>query len=174
MLVVNRVPPGDAGLGAFFDVQVQFPARTLRFSWRGQRVVEGRTRLQANVWHHVVAQAAAHGGCEWCGRLTLYVNGAQDHVWGYVQRGIRVTDDEDEDEDDEYREDREREQGRATNDHLDDDEQSSGVVRPRVFDVAMLHGHPGEWTALKDNQNVPSHRQQQRHRPVWDAEFARK
>jgi hypothetical protein len=26
----------------------------------------------------------------WCGRLSLYVNGALDHVWGYVENSNSV------------------------------------------------------------------------------------
>ena len=51
VLLVNRVPPGEDA--SFFSVHVQFPERTLRFAWRGQDVVVGRTRLQAGMWHHV-------------------------------------------------------------------------------------------------------------------------
>ena len=64
------------------------------------------------------------------------MNGAQDHVWGYVDDPATVT--------------------------------------PRVYDIAMLHGHPGE-TASSSSRRKGSKGEgvkQHAHTPVWDAEFA--
>jgi hypothetical protein len=77
-------------LSLFLPIQVQYPTRNLAFKWRGQDIVVGRTRLESKVWHHVVASYSSNGGCVWCGRLSLYVNGALDHVWGYVENSNSV------------------------------------------------------------------------------------
>ena len=84
---VNNVPPeaDQTSRKSFFDVTVSFPSRTVRFGWGGQRTVNGRTRLEARVWHHIAVSFSRHGGCHWCGRMSLFVNGALDHVWGYVE-----------------------------------------------------------------------------------------
>jgi len=88
VLFVNNA---GADAESFFDVRVSYPSRHLTFKWRGQDAVVGRSRLESKRWHHVVASYSSNGGCAWCGRLSLFVDGALDHVWGYVEHAHQAS-----------------------------------------------------------------------------------
>jgi hypothetical protein len=83
-----------------FDITLERPDRTLTFRLHGADeaissdenrddnlvIAHGRTRLTAGVWHHVAAVYAQRQGCEWCGRVHLFLDGALDNVWSPVQK----------------------------------------------------------------------------------------
>jgi hypothetical protein len=84
-----------------FQLNLELPDRLLVFRvrkaerhHRGKKHVPteivSRTRLEAGVWHHVVAVHTARAGCRWCGRQFLYVNGMQDNIWGHIESNISL------------------------------------------------------------------------------------
>lgn len=101
VVLLAEAGPGANGRSvSAFELAVTFPKRVIDFGIRLgsdtsastdhiEKLV-ARTELSANEWHHVVVTYNDHGGCKWCGRLRIYVDGQQDNVWGFVEQADPV------------------------------------------------------------------------------------
>ena len=107
--------------------------------------------------------------CHPCSFLSIPCSLAPSQVWGYIERRVRGVRDLCYDCD---------ASGGAGNANVEQEEEmengegAGAVVKPRVYDIAMLHGHPGGLNVRGSNSNTKRTEKGYTPVPVWDAEYA--